>query len=344
MFWVCHYELVMPRHKRINVPGAIHHVIVRGLNRQDIFLNDKDRNDFLFRLEKSLAQTGCQCFAWSLLSNHFHLLIRTNERPLGDLMRKVLSGYAISFNRRHQRHGYLYQNRYKSILCQEDEYLLELVRYIHLNPVRAGIVKDMAGLDRYRWSGHAVLIGRRRRSWQAREEIFVRFGDKRRRAVQRYRQFIADGFSQGRRKELTGGGLLRSAGGWEGVRALRLAKEYWRGDERILGDGDFVNEVLQAAEESLTQREELKRQGWDLHRLVSEVCRMLSVEPDDLCKKGRANALSYAKGTICYLGYSKLGITGQELARHFGISRPSVSQAIQRGERYVKENNIKLLN
>ena len=87
---------------------------------------------------------------------HVHLLIRTSNRPLGDLMRKVLTGYAISFNRRHGRHGYLYQNRYKSILCQEDEYLLELVRYIHLNPVRTGVVKSLSELDRYRWSGHGV--------------------------------------------------------------------------------------------------------------------------------------------------------------------------------------------
>lgn len=148
----------------------------------------------------------------------------------------------------------------------------------------------------------------------------------------------------GRREELTGGGLRRSAGGWEGLRNLKRAGEYWRGDERILGDGNFVNRVLQAAEERLTRREELKRQGWDLLRLVSEICGMLSVDPADLWKKGRNNNFSHAKGLICYFGCSRLGLAGKELAEYFNISRPSVSQAIQRGERYAKENKIKLLN
>ncbi len=180
----------MPRHKRINVPRAVHHVIARGLNRQVIFLDDHDRGDFLSRLETALSQTGCQCYAWALLSNHFHLLIRTGERPLSDLLRKVLSGYAISFNRRHQRHGYLFQNRYKSIRCQEEEYFLELVSYIHLNPVRAGIAKNMDELDRYPWSGHAVLVGHDKKSWQDREEILIRFSAKRQEAVFRYPQSL----------------------------------------------------------------------------------------------------------------------------------------------------------
>ncbi|MDA8163429.1 MAG: transposase [Desulfobacteraceae bacterium] len=334
----------MPRHKRINVPGAIHHVIVRGLDRQDIFLDDHDRRDFLDRLETGLAQTGCRCFAWALLSNHFHLLIRTGERPLSDLMRKVLSGYAISFNRRHQRCGYLFQNRYKSILCQEEAYLLELVRYIHLNPVRAGIVKDLEALDHYDWAGHAVLLGRRRKGWQERQEVLAHFSARKREAVSGYRQFVADGLPPGKREDLTGGGLRRSAGGWEGLKDLRQSGQYWRGDERILGDGNFVDEVLLAAEEALTRREAMRRQSWDLRRLVSEVCGLLSIEPEDLPKKGRSNNLSYAKGLICYLGQSRLGLTGKELASYLKMSRPSVSQAARRGEQFAKENGVNLLN
>ena len=334
----------MPRHKRINVPGAVHHIIVRGLNRQEIFLDDRDRSNFLGRLENALSQTDCRCYAWALLDNHVHLLIRTSEKPLSDLMRKVLSGYAISYNHRHKRHGYLFQNRYKSILCQEEHYLLELVRYIHLNPLRAGIAKDMDELDHYRWSGHAVLMGRCRRGWQDRAEILIRFGAKKREAIAHYRQFVAEGIALGRREDLIGGGLRRSAGGWEGLQELKKTGEYWRGDERILGDGDFVNTVLRAAEETLTRKEVLKRQGWDLNRLAVEVCGMLSVAPEDLQRKGRANSLSFAKGLICYLGHSRLGLTGKELARYFNMSLASVSQAVRRGEHFAKGNGIKLLN
>ncbi len=143
------------------------------------------------------------------------------------------------------------------------------------------MVKSLIELDRYRWSGHSVLVGRRRRTWQDRGEILSHFGLKKREAVKRYREFIEDGFNMGRREDLTGGGLRRSAGVFE----LRRAKEYWQGDERILGDSDFVNEVLKLSEEELTHQEELKRQGWDLNRIVNEVCHMLSVDPDDLHKK-----------------------------------------------------------
>ncbi len=122
----------MPRQKRINIPGAVHHIIVRGLNGQELFYDDKDRIELISRLKTALQATECQCYAWSIMPNHFHLLIRTGKISLSDLMRKVLTGYAIYFNRRHKRSGYVYQNRYKSILCQEDVYLLELVRYIHL--------------------------------------------------------------------------------------------------------------------------------------------------------------------------------------------------------------------
>jgi predicted XRE-type DNA-binding protein len=263
---------------------------------------------------------------------------------LSDLLRKALSGYAVSFNRRHQRHGYLFQNRYKSIMCQEDAYFLELVRYIHLNPFRAGVVKSIDELDRYRWSGHAALVGRAKWNWQDRDEVLSRFSGKKREAITRYRQFVFDGIAMGRREELTGGGLRRSAGGWEGLMVLKKAKEYWRGDERILGDGDFVNRVLQKAEEALSQREALKRAGWDLQRLATDVCGLFSIAVDDLQKKGRANNISHAKSLICFLGHSRLGLSGRELAEYLHISRPSVSRAICRGEHFAKENKIKVLS
>jgi len=124
----------MPRKARIDAPGALHHIIVRGIERRKIFKDDTDRINFLDRLCKVLSETGTKCFAWALIPNHFHLLLRTGPGGLASLMRRLLTGYAVSFNRRHKRHGQLFQNRYKSFICQEDAYLKELVRYIHLNP------------------------------------------------------------------------------------------------------------------------------------------------------------------------------------------------------------------
>jgi len=137
----------MPRQARIDAVGALHHIIIRGIERKRIFQDDLDRNDFVSRLAHILPETGTLCYAWALLPNHAHLLLRTGLAPIAEVMRRLLTGYAIRYNHRHRRHGHLFQNRYKSILCQEDVYLLELVRYIHLNPLRAKVVNDLIELE-----------------------------------------------------------------------------------------------------------------------------------------------------------------------------------------------------
>lgn len=148
----------MPRQARIDAPGALHHIIVRGIERRKIFRSDYDRQNFLERLSELILETRTYCFAWALIPNHFHLLLRTGATPIADLMRRLLTGYAGWFNKKYKRHGQLFQNRYKSFLCQEDVYLKELVRYIHLNPLRAGIVAAMKELDKHPWCGHSVLM------------------------------------------------------------------------------------------------------------------------------------------------------------------------------------------
>ena len=146
----------MPRSSRLDAPGVLHHVMGRGIERKEIFIDNKDREDFITRLAALADDGSMDIYAFALLPNHFHLLCKTKKRPLSSSMRKLLTGYAVRFNRRHKRHGHLFQNRYKSIVCQEDAYLLELVRYIHLNLLRAGIVKSMRGLNKSAWSGHSV--------------------------------------------------------------------------------------------------------------------------------------------------------------------------------------------
>jgi REP element-mobilizing transposase RayT len=141
----------MPRKARIDAPGAVQHIIIRGIERKNIFRNDADRKNFTARLSTIISETQTTCYAWALIPNHVHLLLRTGAIPIATVMRRLLTGYAVSFNLKYKRHGQLFQNRYKSILCQEDLYLKELVRYIHLNPMRAKLVSDLKALDRYRW-------------------------------------------------------------------------------------------------------------------------------------------------------------------------------------------------
>ena len=192
----------MPRKARIDAPGAVHHVIVRGIERRKIFRDDHDRQNWLARLESVLNDSATPCFAWALMPNHVHLLLRTGRVPLATVMQRLLTGYAVSFNRRYRRHGPLFQNRYKSILCQEDPYLKELVRYIHLNPLRARLVKQISELDHYAYSGHSVLMGHIDRHWQDVDNVLSLFADKIKTGRKRYREFVNRGISDGRRPEL----------------------------------------------------------------------------------------------------------------------------------------------
>ena len=153
----------MPRKARINALGALHHIIVRGIDRRKIFLMIPTVMVFFDRLGGILSDSKTACFAWAFMANHLHLLLRTGTAPIATLMRRLLTGYAVSFNRRHRRQGHLFQNRYKSILCQEDLYLKELVRYIHLNPLRAGIVGELKELAAFPYCGHRALMGKTER-------------------------------------------------------------------------------------------------------------------------------------------------------------------------------------
>src|SRR3989304_5421188 len=134
----------MPRQARLDAPGTLHHVIIRGLERGAIVKDDADREAFVTRLGKVAQATGTTIYAWALLPNHTprvlaHVLLRSGPAGLPRFMRRLLTGYAVIFNRRHKRVGHLFQNRSKSIVCEEDVYFRELVRYIHLNPVRASV-------------------------------------------------------------------------------------------------------------------------------------------------------------------------------------------------------------
>ena len=116
----------------------IHHVMVRGVERRRLFLDDRDYEEFLGRIPRALEKAPCRVLAWALMPNHVHLLVRSGDRGLASFMRRLMTGYAMAFNRRHRRVGHLFQGRFRGHLIEEEGYFLEVSRYIHLNPVKAG--------------------------------------------------------------------------------------------------------------------------------------------------------------------------------------------------------------
>ena len=334
----------MPRLARLDTPGLIHHVIIRGIERRKIFRDNKDREDMIDRLSDLLPATNTACFAWAFLPNHAHFLFRSGDAGLPTLMRRLLTGYVVTFNRRYRRHGQLFQNRYKSIICQEDIYLKELVRYIHLNPLRAKLVPNVTGLNRYKYCGHSVLMGRRTCPWQDDKYVLSCFGRRIIKSRETYYSYLKEGIAKGRRPELVGGGLIRSLGGWAEVKKLRIkGQDRMKGDERILGDGDFVMDILSEANERMDRQYELKSLGYDLEKLEQRILEIYPIEREDLYSKSRERIRAEARGVFCYWAVRELGVAGAQLARRFTMTQAGVGYAVRRGEKIVKEKAILMI-
>lgn len=315
----------MPRAARLDVPDVLQHVMARGIEGRDIFRDKRDREGFLNRLSDLVTKGNVQLLAWCLMPNHFHLLLRTHEMGLATMMRRLMTGYAVWHNRQHERKGHLFQNRYKSIVVEEDPYFLELVRYIHLNPIRGNIIDSVSQLDRYPYCGHAVLMGYKKFKGQDIEWVLGSFGRRMGAARRRYHDFVEGGFHQGSREDLRGGGLIRSAGGKEHL-ASRSREEWEKRDERILGSGDFVEDILKSREHPK------KAPQTDVTLILDAVARKWGIAPEQVLSRSRARKLSQARRTFFLLAHEEGGESITELGRLCGITHSAVKQAIEKAK------------
>jgi REP element-mobilizing transposase RayT len=306
--------------------------MVRGIEGSRLFRDEQDREDFLSRVGRQVEKTGTKVLAWALMDTHVHLLIISGTKGISKFMRCLLTGYAVGYNLKYRRHGHLFENRYKSIVCEEDPYLLELVRYIHLNPLRAGIVKTLEELERYPGCGHGALTGKRWRGWQETDYVLGWFSEQRGKAIRRYRKFMEEGKGQGRRIDLVGGGLIRSLGGWSRVLSLRDSGEEVAHDVRILGGGGFVEEVLKEADRNLRRQLRLKERWKQIDRVIREMCESEGVSEEELRSGGQRRRVSELRAKVCYHLSHDFGIPMAEIARHVGVSASAVVKSIQKRE------------
>lgn len=206
----------MARRPRIDFPGAFHHVYARGIEKRDIVADPGDRKELRHRILKNLERFHAGCLAWAFLPNHFHLLFHSESGNLAGFMRCLMSGYSIYFNRKYERSGHLFQNRYKSSVIDTERYLLELIRYIHLNPVRSGIVQSVETLSRFPWTGHHEIITSGRLPWEKYPFIQEFFSSGYLPGMEIYLAFLEEGLC-GRRREFS---FEEKAGGMKGGRTL----------------------------------------------------------------------------------------------------------------------------
>jgi len=321
---------MMPRRARLDAPGTLHHVIVRGIEKRRIVNDVADRKNFVDRLGGLAAETKTTIYAWAIMTNHAHLLLRSSEMGLSGFMRRLLTGYAVSYNRRHRRWGHLFQNRYKSIVCDEDAYFTELVRYIHLNPLRAKLVKSLSQLDRYRWSGHSVLMGKIERDWQDRDYVLKWFGKKESEAEAAYCNYVKKAVGEGRRPELVGGGLVRSMGGWSVVKAMRRSGERELSDDRILGGGEFVERIIKEAEEKIRFQLPVSEELQKIDELMTQICKDERVSIDELKGGSRRQEISEVRKRVALELVQRHGVALAEVARRVGVSTSAVSKILKR--------------
>ena len=297
----------MARRPRIHFPGALYHVITRGNRRQGIFLDEKDMKKFRAFLAEYKRRHPFRLYAYALMKNHLHLLIEVEEIPLGRIMQSLLFRYTRYFNVRYGEVGHLFQGRYKAIVCDKDAYLLELVRYIHLNPVRANIVGKP---EEYLWTGHLSYLGR---GWDDLiDERFVldQFSENKSLARRRYRQFV-----------------------WEGIPSGHQEKYYKIKDQRYLGEDLFINRI---------EAERSKPESWvyevPLKAISQEVSRVTGIREDRLYSATRDREGARGRGLVAYLAKKVSDYMVKEIASHFKRSPVTIGEAIIKVEDFLRKD------
>jgi len=320
----------MPRQARLDSPGTLHHVMIRGIEKRRIIDDDTDRRDFVRRLGTLAEETRTPIYAWALMSNHAHLLLCSGVLGLAQFMRRLLTGHAVSYNLRHRRHGPMFQDRYKSIVCDGDNYFTELVRYLHLNPLRVKLVGDLKGLERYPYCGHGTILGAQANPWQDSESVLAQFGRRDSEAKEAYRRFVAEGVALGRRPELVGWGLTRTAGGWFEVRSQRQRGGRELRDDRILGSAGFAERILREADARTVWQHAAKNGNRNAERVVAAACKKNGVSLTELRSGSRRGRLPAVRAEIVRGLVENYGLAIAEVARQVGISTSGASKILIR--------------
>jgi len=306
----------MARRPRIEIEGGLYHIIARGNNRQLIFGSDEDYHKLLRLLEAQKSRLPFYLYAYCLMPNHIHLLAERRDDPIGRIMHRVLTGYSQYHNRRYQRIGHLFQGRYKAILCQTDQYLAELVRYIHLNPVRAKMVSRPHD---YQYSSHKAYLGLEDCGKLVDvDPVLRRFSARKRVAREMYQKFIHAGMKLGHQDE-----LYRAAPG------------------NVLGSDEFVDSVIHRIGETGgrgSRAHVRKSSDVNMNTLVKAVEIAAGIGREELCGSGKAPGVVMAREALVFVGRDA-GVTCAELAKYTGLDISVVSRRFESARRRIAESN-----
>ena len=276
----------MPRKPRIEFPGAFYHVIVRGNHGQVVFHDDQDKKKFLSVLNDYWVKFDFTLYAFVLLDNHVHMLIETQNIPLSKIMQGVNQRYTQYYNLRYKQSGHLFQGRYKAILCQRDSYLLELVSYIHLNPVRAGIIQNPSD---YIWSSHRFYLNNSKSDFINTSFVLSIFSKSSRDARNRYLQFVNNHIGQPHQED-------------------------YYPHPPILGDDTFIAQLNLRFEDRNIHFKRSTEQ-FTLEKIAKIVCDTVGVDICVLRERGRSSSISLSRSLFVFMARNYSYSSNNEIAR-----------------------------
>jgi putative transposase len=315
---------------RFEHAGSLVHIMARGLDGKNIFIDEHDKQEFLVRFARIRRECGYRCLSWCLMPNHYHLFLRTNEQPMSALMRPLNGGYARWFNHKYHRRGYLFQDRFKSMLCQDQDYARQLIRYIHLNPVRSGEVGSIEMLAKWPWCGHGYLLntpGAAGISFQDRNEALRRFGSLPDRAVSLYVKYLKEGIDKAHPE--TAGSLSEDA-------LFEIAGSH-KGWPAVIGDADFAKNAMSCHPVAVHRRHRQADYQNVLESIAKQVTARCEIPKSLLFQKGRRDKRSQARELFCCRAHDEEKIPYGIIARYLKGTIPPIMLLARRGKEQVNK-------
>lgn len=294
----------MARKPRLHVPDAFYHVMLRGNAGQVVFHTNDDRNRFYHLLQEGVCRFEHRIHAFCLMDNHLHLVIQVANTPLSKIVQNFSFRYTRWVNKKQKRVGHLFQGRYKAILVDPDSYLLSLIRYVHLNPVKANLVKDPV---HYPWSSHNAYLGLERISWLTTRRVLGQFSEEVFAAQKSYQRFICESMDQ--------------ANQYEGMSSF--------GDIRILGDEDFAEKVISKGEPLVVTKT-------TLNEIIKMTCQAYCLTERDLGALGQSRKPSQARALIGWIACETTSGSMTEVAQRFRRDVATLSTGIKRFMQHIK--------
>ena len=306
-------------------------MMARGIDGRAVFGDEPERRDLCERFAKLVPEQGLNVYAWAIMSNHVHLLIRTGPKPLSRFMHRLLTGYSVKYNLQKDRKGHVFQGRFKSILVQEETYFRKLVRYIHRNPMKAGLVRSFEELEDYRWCGHGAITGLHVVPWQDTDHVLVSFNGCTGSSLSGYMDYISSEDHADDAELISGTYILGKYGIRKSWRSA--ARADWGNCCRILGDKAFALDVYsrlgQSGSWTLRDRGQVHEAIEDAFGWIEENWRLSRAA---IKGKSKGPGLSDARAALAWVFHERLGLSQTEIAALLGMTRSGARNALKRAD------------